>query len=287
MFKNVIPLICLLALSIYSTGCRTTGAHLNWYSGTAHPTNEVGLLKLQHDFPNGRREIVWSVDGVRIWKGAGGLGKYALFNNTGEIEFLPGTHTLELSYIADIPSRSYSTTNFEINFDCQAGHTYDLYAAPIANSEEFPHKLDLLLHVRFYLAVWIVDEQTEQVVAGKRLSKYFIINDALTKAGSPQRGHRVSAPDFLPQDVLECDVGFEVDDPAKNASELKPNDVVFNWYADGQLKFTTSYDQHLLDGKTTELSVQKPAFALGTGQCKVEVLINGEKIASHDFQITR
>ena len=287
MFKKVIPLLCLLVLLICSTGCRTTtGAHLNWYPGTARPTNEVGLLKLQHDLFNGRCELVWKVDGVSIRKGAAGLENYAIFNNTGELELLPGTHTLEASYLANIPSQPHAEGDFEINFDCEAGHTYYLYAAPIANSKEFPHQLDLLLHVKFYLTAWIVDEQTGQVIAGRRFSKYFIIDDALTKVGSPQRGNRVT-PDFLPQDILECEVAFQVDDPAKNASELKPDDVVFNWYADGQLKFTTSYSRHLFDGTTTTLSVQKPAFALGTGQCKVEVLIHGEKIASHDFKITR
>jgi len=266
----------LLCLMLFQTGCRTTGEHVNWYPGPPRGTNEIGLVKFQHDFLYGRAVFLQRIDNARF-----GMGHP--YNNTRQIELLPGLHDLELSYF-DGNSGAQSVDNFSINFNCQGGHVYDLFAAPIQNSKEFPAKFGLL-HETFYLATWIIDEQTEAVVAGNRFTKYFIVNNGVTSLGTGQRGHRMLTATFTPQEVIRCFVEMQVDDPIK---DLGPHDVVFNWYSGSTLLEVTTNETFSFDGMTTKFSSQKkPASTLGLGHFRVDVIIKGETVTSQEFSISQ
>jgi hypothetical protein len=286
MFKLVsiyrmMAALILLGISLLLTGCGTTSEHINWYQGQMRATNEIGLIKFWRSFPyDGPNVFVFSIDGTNISKGF-------TVNNTKEVELLPGMHTLGLRFICEFQDDIMSSvSNCLISFNCESGHVYDAYMSPFPTGKEFWNKIGFW-GGRFYLTAWIVDEQTEEVVAGRRFTKYFFTTSGLTSLGNvqkEQRGHRTTLPTFAPQDVIIFDVEVPVDDPVK---KLDMRNVVVRWYAGSSFISDPSNEQYSLsfDGTNNKLHLQRKASTLGIGHFKVIVLIEGEEVASQEFDV--
>jgi hypothetical protein len=198
-------------------------------------------------------------------------------------------HTLELYFTCQFGDQTmFSLSNCVISFNCQGGHVYDAYMSPVPNSEKFRNNFHLGGET-FDLATWIIDEQTEEVVAGQRFTKYFFTDSSLTSLESVQKekeGHRTTSPTFEPQDVVIFDVNVLVDDPVK---KLDMRNVVFRWYAGSNLTTNNSSNEQCslsFDGKSNNLRLQRKASTLGLGHFKVVALIEGEEVASQEFDVS-
>lgn len=152
--------LMIMAVVIAVTGCSTTGKHLAWYDGPAKATNEVSLLKIQRSFPFGRSVLVWTIDGKSISKGR-------QFNNTREVELLPGTHTVGVVYVSG--STRPPTKSLPVTFTGQSGHTYALHMAPVEEGLGSNLK-KATFGGAFFVTAWIIDESNGEVVAGERRS---------------------------------------------------------------------------------------------------------------------
>jgi hypothetical protein len=148
----------LMAIVIISTGCGSTGKHLNWYAGPALGPDKVALLKIQRNFW-GAILTVDTIDGQPLKK------KTLANNNTEEVELLPGQHELQVSYKDAGNDRSVSDA--KISFLAEAGKNYDLLGAPCERSFGKEMAYALTLHTTWYWTLWIVDSQTKKVIAGE------------------------------------------------------------------------------------------------------------------------
>jgi hypothetical protein len=282
--------VMILLAALLLTGCRTTGEHINWYQGQPRPTNEVSLVKFQRDPLTHRTVLIWKVDGTDISKRPDLVDSHETvgINNTTQMELLPGMHTLELAYARD---NEQSIQNIPINLNCQAGHVYDAFVTRIYNDKDHPDRFHLFSlkygfdSETFYLAAWIVDEQTDEVVAGERYSKYYFLkNDVIGLGKSVQRGKQTLADTFTPTETIIYSIEMEVDDPKK---DLTTHDIAFKWYNGSRLTSDSSDGQYSFssDGVSYHLRTEKPASILGVGHLRVEVLIGGDIVASREFEI--
>ena len=273
MLRNLTLVATLLVSLFFLTGCGTTGNHIHSYPGPQRMTNEVSLVKFQDDSINGRFVAVRGIDGT----------KFSVFtiNNTEQIELLPGSHALELgSRILD----AQSTKNIKMNLNCEAGHNYDFYVAPLKIGKEKSERPDIFLGESFHGTIWAVDEQTGKVVAGQRFTKYYFTNIRLFSRGDAQKGHRTFIPTFSPVDVLYLNLDAQVDDPI---NQLEKHDITLHWYKDSQLLPDSNDEQSSFsfDGTLNKLSLKKRASTFGQGHFKAEVLVKGEKVTSLEFDI--
>src|SRR5437899_1436293 len=85
-------LIAIVSIALGCTGCATAGRHVRWYDGPSRNPTEMSVLKVQSEFLQ-PSAIVYSIDGTSIQKENKGL-----MGNTKDVEFVPGTHTLEVGY---------------------------------------------------------------------------------------------------------------------------------------------------------------------------------------------
>jgi len=263
----------LLGISLLWMGCRTTGEHINWYQGPQRATNEVGLLKLPHDLVNGHTVFVHTIDGTN-------LSKTFTVNNTTQIELLPGNHTVGLWFLC---GNWHSLSECKISFNCEGGHVYGAYISPTQISK---HAMDVkdFWGGKCLLTAWIVDGQTEQVVAGHRDTKYFFANGSLTGYRNSGKGNRLPPAAFAPQDMVGFELSVQVDDLV---NQLKASDVAFKWYSDTSLVSESSGGEcsFSFDGSLNIVRLRKQAFTLGLGHFKIIALIEGEEVASQDFDI--
>ena len=264
----------LLGISLLWMGCRTTGEHINWYQGPQRATNEVGLLKLPRDLVNGHTVFVHTIDGTN-------LSKTFTVNNTTHIELLPGNHTLGLWFLA---GTEQSLSEYKISFNCEAGHVYGAYMSPTQVTQHDLDKMEFLWGGKFPMTAWIVDGQTEQVVAGHRDTKYFFARGGLTGFRTNEKGVPLPHLTFAPQDMVGFELSVQVDDLV---NQLKASDVAFKWYSDTNLVSESSGGEcsFSFDGSLNIVRLRKQAFTLGLGHFKIIALIEGEEVASQEFDI--
>jgi hypothetical protein len=98
---------------IFLGGCSSTGKHVRWYSGPPRDAQEIALLTAQRSVFYASA-MVETVDGESIRKGHG-----LRRNNTLEIEFLPGPHTLGVAYVE---GRTHSISNAVLTATFKVGH---------------------------------------------------------------------------------------------------------------------------------------------------------------------
>ena len=150
-------LLAVTAIIFITTGCQTTGKHVRWYDGPPAETNKIALLKVQRNV----WEVVLTVDKIdeQLLTKEKFMG-----NNTSEIELLPGQHNLEVSYRDDNGNRS--TSDAKISFSAEAGKVYELRGAPGERSFNKAFTQTLFMQ-HWYWDLWIIDAETQKVVAGK------------------------------------------------------------------------------------------------------------------------
>jgi hypothetical protein len=272
MLRKLILVTALLASLSLLTGCGTTGDHIQSYPGPQRTASEVSLVNFQRDSINNRSVVVSGIDGT----------KFSMFalNNTEQIELLPGPHVLELrTCILD----SRSTKDIKMSLNCEAGHNYNFYVTPIKGEVE-SQRPNILLGGSFYGTIWAVDEQTEEVVAGHRFTKYYFTNIRLFSLGDGQKGHRTVTPTFSPADVLYLNLDVQVDDPV---NQLEKHDITLQWYKDSQLLPESNDDQSSFsfDGTLNKLSLKRRPLTFGQGHFRLEVLVKGEKATSEEFDV--
>lgn len=281
--RIVLVALAVSCLTVSLTGCHTTGENLNWYSGPSRATNEIGVVKFLHDDRDLRYVTLETVDGRAIRTGVeGDRLRLGVLNNTTQINLLPGTHTLGLWYTF---REWVSLSEFPVTFTCQGGHVYDAYMAAVPSIPVTSKLREFLVGQRQYLAAWIMDEATGEVVAGRRFTKYMIVANSVTSLANNQNGKRISMNTFQPQDTIRFYTKLQVDDLSK---QVAPGDVAFNWYAGSQLITEADHDKHSVsfDGVNNTLVSDRPAVALGLGKFKVDLLIHGEQVASQDFTVS-
>jgi hypothetical protein len=155
MVKALFSALC--GLAIFSSGCATPN-HARWYEGSPRRTNEVALLKLYED-PLHYDTFIEVIDETPIRKRFD-----CAFNNTEEVELLPGEHSLEVSYTDT--KGGHSISNGRLTLFCEAGHVYELFAA--SEKRSFPKVLSTMIFGGKYgWTMWIVDDKNKKVVAGQ------------------------------------------------------------------------------------------------------------------------
>ncbi len=147
--------LAIVAFALASSGCRSTGKHILAYEGPPRATNEVVLLMAQR---GSFWALVEKIDDSPINK----TGK-RIFNDTTEIELLPGSHSVEVGYY-DV-TKARSVENAKLTFICQLGHEYKLCVAPLHQSFG-PFLKRMVIGGRFQWTAWIVDAQTGEVITG-------------------------------------------------------------------------------------------------------------------------
>jgi hypothetical protein len=159
MNANIVRLFFLfgvIGVLFVATGCKTTGNYVRRYDGPPAETNKVALLKVQRD--------IWTVT-LTVDKIDGQFLTTNKFvaNVTSKIELMPGQHDLEVSYRDANDYRS--TTDRQISFFAEMGKTYELRGAPLERSfgKAFTQAL---FFQHWYWTLWIVDSETQKVVAG-------------------------------------------------------------------------------------------------------------------------
>ena len=108
------------------------------------------------------------------------------------------------------------------------------------------------------------------------------VNSFVTDYQSLVYGKRTPKSTFTQADTIRFLVDLQWDDPKKDAGF---HDVKWNWYSNGQLISTGGREFHF---KHTpyELWGVKQASALGTGDFKVDLLVDGQIMATQTFSIT-
>lgn len=148
---------CVIAL--LSVGCASTPKHLRWYEGPALGTNNVGILKIHQD-PVHYVAFIQAIDGASINEGKG-----QVFNNTEDVELLPGKHEVAVSFMDTNGGRSLS--NAILSFKSEASHVYELYVAPIKRG--LGEVLGtMVVGGKYNWTAWIVDCGSDKVVAGQK-----------------------------------------------------------------------------------------------------------------------
>ena len=285
-----ISIFTMLLATLTLTGCRTTGKHINWYQGQPRATNEVSLVKFQRDPLSHRTVLIWKVDGTDIRKRPDLIDSHKIvgMNNTTQLELLPGMHTLELAYVRD---NERSVQNIPIKITFEAGHIYDVFMARISNDKDYPEKFHFFSlkygfgKESFYLAVLVVDEQTGEVVAGERHSKYwFLKNEVIGLGQGVQKGKQTLRDIFRSTETIIYRLEFEVDDPQK---DLTVHDIAFKWYNGFRFIPDSSDEQNSLtsEGECFRMRTERLASSLGVGHIRVEALIDGNVVASRKFDI--
>lgn len=153
-----LALYSLVCFSLLLTGCRTTGRHVQWYEGTPLASTETALLKVQRGVFK-ESAIVEAIDGTSVRRG-----KKSVMNTAKEFELMPGTHSVEFSYVDT--DGGHSISNAVLSFACQAGEVYELHVALV--NEGFRAALSKAVGGNFKWTAWIVDTKTEEVMAGNR-----------------------------------------------------------------------------------------------------------------------
>lgn len=283
MFRTAF-VMAWLGMTLLWVGCRSTGEQIRWYPGSPRSTNEVGLVIVPHNYLNGPSALILGVDGTKISKkpGQNSSRNFPLGLNPARIELLPGQHTLELAYFdGDI----YSVGNILISFNCEAGHAYYLYMAPIQNNVDYPEKWGFFRGKSGYLATWIVDAQTSLVVAGHRLSKYYIVSSGVTRLNTAENANRASTTTFKLQDRVRFYLALQINDPIK---ELPKGDVVFKLYSGSKLIADLGEEpySYTMNRDMTTIYFERPASYFGVGHYRLQVLCQGDETASQLFEIT-
>jgi len=275
--RKVAPVVALLGMFLLGTGCQTTSRHLDWYQGPQRATNEVGLLKLPCNPLYGYSLFAQTIDGTNIVKGMA-------INNANQIELLPGNHTVGLLFFAGYWQ---SDSEYRISFDCEAGHVYGAFMSPTQISRHDMDVKDFLGGIRgdkCLLTAWIVDGQTGRVVAGHRDTKYFISTGCMTGYRNRGKGNRLATHEYAPQDMVGFDLSVLVDDLADH---LKPGEVVIKWYAGDEIVAESHGEDasFTFDHGLNTIRLKKNASSLGWGHFKVSAFIEGEEVASQEFQV--
>ncbi len=272
--KKLALVAALLGISLLWIGCGTTGEHINWYQGPQRATNEVGLLTVPRDMMKGHTILIRSIDGTNV-------SKAFVYNNSTHIELLPGNHTLGLWFLA---GTEQSLSEYKISFNCEAGHVYGAYMSPTQVTQHDLDKMEFLWGGKFPMTAWIVDGQTGQVVAGHRDTKYFFARGGLTGFRTNEKGVPLPHLTFAPQDMIGFELSVQVDDLV---NQLKASDVAIKWYSGTRLVSESSGEQcsFSFDGSFSTVRLRKPALTLGLGHFKIVASIEGEEIASQEFDI--
>lgn len=162
VIKMRLVTIMLAGMALVFIGCSTTGKHVRWYEGAPRDHCDIATLKVRRTLRYSSMAFVESIDSKPLNKG-----NRRTANTTKEIELLPGKHTLEVSYGDANMGRSLS--NVVISFNFQPGRVYELRVAPVAPIHpSFGAGLKrILIGERYLWTAWIVDLQTNEVVAGR------------------------------------------------------------------------------------------------------------------------
>jgi hypothetical protein len=145
--------LTLLFLVLGCAGCATP--HMRLYDGPARASAETAVLKIQWN-PLGPSARIESINGKSLQKGR----VFAV--NLKQVELLPGTHTLEVSYFHGPAS---SINNATLTFTCKAGGLYELHAAPI--DEGFGRAFSVAVGGRGHWTAWIIDAESQEILAGE------------------------------------------------------------------------------------------------------------------------
>ncbi len=278
--------VLMLGFTVSLTGCHSTGENLNWYSGPPRGTNEVAIVKFPHDLEmsHTRTVNVVGIDGRDVRQGPGvkKSSVFGILNNAEQIQLLPGSHTLELEYDYQ-DSAGIWQADCLVVLPCVGGHVYDAYVAPMPAGEISRQGLENSPR-KFYASAWVVDELTDEIMSGKRYTKYFLLENAISSVVNHENGKRIVANTFSPRDTVRFRLAVQVDDPVK---EIDKSDVVFNWYSGSQLISDPAGEKRSVtfDGVNNLLYSERSAATLGLGNFRVEVLIQGEKLASVEFAV--
>ena len=277
VLRKVIFLAALLVISLLGSGCRTTGKHLNWYQGSQRATNEVALLKLPRNPMSGYSLIIDTIDGTNV-------SKIFTINNTTQIELLPGKHTIGVFFMA---GNWRSVTDIKISFDCEASHVYGVFVSPTQISRHGMEVKDFLGGIwggKCLLTAWIVDGNTKKVVAGQRDTKYFLSSGCMVGCRNNGKGNRLTSPEYALQGIVKFELTVLVDDLV---NQLKAGDVQFKWYSGDKLVAETRGEECFFsfNGVLNTVRLGKNASTFGLGHFKVIAFIEGEEVASGEFNV--
>ena len=151
--KSSLLTIMIVCFSLALTGCATT--YVRWYDGPPRNRDEIAVLKAQYEMW-GESAFVKSIDGTP-------LGKGKLRNaNPHEIEFSPGEHTVEASYFTGLVQ---GISPIKLTFNGHTGRVCELRVAKV--DEGFSGTVRLALGGGGHYTAWIIDSETQEVVAGK------------------------------------------------------------------------------------------------------------------------
>jgi hypothetical protein len=141
------------------TGCKSTGKHVRWYDGAAMSADKISLLKVPREFDLWKTSPILTVDKI---DGRPLVTNSFVGNIASEIELLPGSHELFVSYW---DGNYKSTADSQIKFFAEPGDIYELHGAQ--RERGFSKELfQSLTFQRWYWTCWIVDAKTGKVVAG-------------------------------------------------------------------------------------------------------------------------
>ena len=152
-------LLCIVfAVLVFSTGCAGTPKYLRWYDGPPLESKKVSVLKI--DLDSWHAAMVDEIDGASIRKSKG-----PEFNNTETIELLPGKHQLSVAYM---DTHGHSRFPAILSFKAEEGHLYKLYAA--SEKRKSAQGLgSILFGGKYYWTAWIIDSESNELVAGAKL----------------------------------------------------------------------------------------------------------------------
>jgi hypothetical protein len=151
-------LLCIVfAIVVFSTGCAGTPKNLRWYDGPPLESKKVSVLKI--DLDPWHAAMVDEIDGASIRKSKG-----PEFNNTETIELLPGKHQLSVAYM---DTHGHSLSPAILSFKAEEGHLYMLYAA---SEKRKPDQGlgSILFGGKYYWTAWIIDSESNELVAGAK-----------------------------------------------------------------------------------------------------------------------
>jgi hypothetical protein len=160
---NLAKRACLLILAfvfLTTIGCKSTGEHIRWYDGPTMSADKIALLKVQRDVGFWSPGAILTVDKI---DGRPLVTNQLTSNIASEVELLPGSHDLYVSYF---DGNNRSIVDAQISFLANAGHVYELHGAQVERSFG-KELLQSLFFQHWYWTCWIVDAKTKKIVAGK------------------------------------------------------------------------------------------------------------------------
>lgn len=107
-------------------------------------------------------------------------------------------------------------------------------------------------------------------------------NSGVTTLNNYLAGNLTPMTTFSTTDVIRFYVSITWADVTEDAGW---QDVVWNWYKDGQLVGHRENQHAYFKGAPNTRYATQPASALGTGHFRVECLVDGKPIASSEFDI--